>query len=269
MNHWELLSRELDAWQAADRRATLWWRDDDACRDSPALQRLLAIARAQRIPVVIAAVPATADATLAAAIESSSQATIVQHGFAHRNHAAAGERSAELGSHRLLAARIDELGRGRDVLARLFAGRFAPVLVPPWNRIAEDLPARLPAAGFSGLSCFGPRANAWRAPGLLQVNAHVDLIAWRRDRAFIGEETALERLVAQLRARRMGDVDTAEPTGVLTHHLAFGDAAFAFVDALAARTRAHAAVAWLDARSVFGADAARDTRAAATSGRSA
>ncbi len=41
VNGWDRLERELDAWRAAGRPADLWCRDDDACRDSPALARLL------------------------------------------------------------------------------------------------------------------------------------------------------------------------------------------------------------------------------------
>jgi hypothetical protein len=57
-----------------------------------------------------------------------------------------------------------------------------------------------------------------------------------------------------LRARRTGEADTLEPTGLLTHHLAFDDAAFGFVAELIARTREHPAVTWLDARRAFELD---------------
>ena len=251
---WQLLERELDLWGAQGRQATLWWRDDDASRDSDALRRLLEIAKRHRVPVVVAAIPETSDATLASAIARCDEAAIVQHGFAHRPHAPAGERSAELGHHRPRGDRVAELVRGRESLTRVFGARFTPVLVPPWNRIGADMLADLPAAEFVGLSCFGPRATAQPARGLLQVNAHVDPIAWRRDRSFIGADATIERLATHLRARRIGEADAGEPTGLLTHHLAFGGDAFAFLDELMARTRAHTAAAWLDARSVFVAD---------------
>src|SRR5512141_2824532 len=132
---WSVLARELDAWQALGRRATLWWRDDDACRHSPALQRLLDIAQRCDVPVTLAAIPDTTDASLVEAVAGSERVTVVQHGYAHVNHAPAGERSAELGAHRALAVRLDELRRGRKALERLFGNRFAAILVPPWNRI--------------------------------------------------------------------------------------------------------------------------------------
>ena len=253
---WERLARELDAWDALGRRATLWWRDDDACHDSPALQRLLGISSGHGVPVVIAAIPADADASLVRAIGDRDAVAIVQHGYAHHDHAPAGERSAELGQHRALELRIAELEQGHDALSHRFGERFTPVLVPPWNRIADDLLPRLPSVGIRGVSCFGPRTVAMPARGLLQVNTHVDLIAWRRDRVFIGVDAAIERLVGHLRARRTSAVDAAEPTGILTHHLAFTDAAWAFMAELGARTRDHRAAAWLGAGQVFEAPAA-------------
>ncbi|HXR55727.1 MAG TPA: polysaccharide deacetylase family protein [Casimicrobiaceae bacterium] len=251
MTGWAGLERELDRWHAQGQPATLWLRDDDACRDTPALRRLLTLASSHGIPVAIAAIPATLDATLADALSRCREATLVQHGYAHRNHASADERSAELGDGRGVDVRIDELRRGRARLRSEFGDRFVSVLVPPWNRAGDALLPSLAPAGFAGLSRFGPRAAADAAPGLRQVNTHVDPIAWRRDRAFIGVDAALERLVAHLGARRECACDADEPTGLLTHHLAFDDAAWDFVDALLARTRRHPAAAWLDVAQAF------------------
>jgi len=259
MSRWDDLDRELDAWRAARRHATLWWRDDDACSDTPALQRLLRIAGENAVPVAIAAIPATADATLADAIGASAHATILQHGYAHANHQPAGARAAELGDHRSVAECIVELSKGRLALERRFATRFKAVLVPPWNRISTKLVAALPSAGLTGLSCFGPRDTAASCTGLCQVNTHVDLIGWKRDRAFIGVDSAIVRLVGHLSARREGSVDAAEATGVLTHHLVFEPDAWDFVDALCARTRRHEAVKWLDAHALFEAATTRVT----------
>ncbi|HKU84954.1 MAG TPA: polysaccharide deacetylase family protein [Casimicrobiaceae bacterium] len=247
----DVLARELEAWHAEDRQATLWWRDDDAERDSPQLRELLAIANAHRVPIAIAAIPAGADRTLAAAIADCPPASVVQHGYAHVNHAPAGERSAELGAHRNVAERVAELDRGGETLRTLFAHRFVPVLVPPWNRIADDLVGALPDAKLRGLSCFGARAAREPAFGVVQANTHVDLIAWRRDRRFIGAAAALSRLAEQLRVRREGEADASEPTGILTHHLVCDNDAFAFLDALCAFLRDHPAAAWLGVDAIF------------------
>ncbi len=249
---WNLLVDELDDWTRAGLTATLWWRDDDACTATPALARLLAIARAHTVPVAIAAIPRDSDAALVDAVHACAQTTVVQHGYAHRNHAPSGERSAEMGPHRPLHIRLDEIVSGRVGLAERFGERFRAVLVPPWNRIGEDLLPELASTGVRGLSRFGPRGTVDVAPRLIQANAHVDPIAWRRAHTFIGADEAVTRVVAHLRSRRKQEVDRDEPTGLLTHHLAFGDDAFDFVDHLIARTSRHPAVRWLNVDDVFG-----------------
>ncbi|MEO9135235.1 MAG: polysaccharide deacetylase family protein [Casimicrobiaceae bacterium] len=255
MTGWQILAHELDAWEAFGSRATLWLRDDDACCDSAALRRLLGIAREYRVPIAIASIPASTDATLVDAIACCDQASVVQHGYSHRNHARPGERSAEFGTQRDQRKRLDELERGRERLGDLFGRRFAPILVPPWNRIGDDLLPQLPNAGFHGVSRFGPRVQPSPAAGLLEVNTHVDPIAWRRDRQFIGVDAAIVRMVAHLRARRERQCDAREPTGLLTHHLVFADAAWHFLRELFAHTCNHRAVAWLDVAQSFDARA--------------
>lgn len=266
MSAWAQLDRELDAWREGGQRATLWCRDDDACRDTPALQRLLGCARAAQVPVALAVIPAALEPSLVAAVRAADVATVVQHGYAHRNHAPAEGRPWELGAHRPVGAIVDELGQGRAILARAFGERFAPVLVPPWNRIAPEVIRRLPEAGFRGLSTFGPRRAVCAAPGVVQCNTHVDLIAWHSGRVFVGVDPAIGRLVAQLQARRTGTADAAEPTGILTHHLDLDEAGWRFLSDLVERTRGHAAVEWLHARDAFAAGVAA---APITSGRSA
>lgn len=253
---WLRLDRELDAWHDADGRATLWCRDDDACRDSPALRRLLLTIGATQVPVALAAIPAALEASLVDAVAASPLVTVVQHGYAHRNHAPAGARNWELGAHRPPDVSVAELAAGMDILGRGFGDRFEAVLVPPWNRIAPEVVARLPDAGYHGLSTFGPRTHAHPVSGIVQCNTHVDLIAWSRGRAFIGVDAAVDRLVAHLEARREGRADAGETTGILTHHLDLDEAAWEFLAELIARTLAHGAAAWLDVRDVVRADRA-------------
>jgi len=252
LSAWQRLDTELDAWRADGRRADLWCRDDDACRASPALDRLLGIAQEAEVPVALAVIPALVEPGLVDVVAQARFATVVQHGYAHRNHAPPGARNWELGIQRPITETLAELGTGRAGLASSFGPRFRPVLVPPWNRIDPLVVARLPEAGFSGLSTFGPRAGVQPVPGLVQCNTHIDLIAWRRDRVFIGVEAAIDRLVLHLESRRAGVGDPAEPTGILTHHLDLDAPAWQFLADLFARTRDHGAATWLDVDAVFG-----------------
>ncbi len=262
---WAALEQELDAWQGLHRRATLWCRDDDACRDTPALRRLADLARQCDVPIALAVIPAALEASLVAAVADCPQLTFLQHGYAHHNHAPAAERSCELGPQRPVAASVAELAAGRRILGAAFGARLVATLVPPWNRIDRAIIAALPPAGFTGLSTFGPRPTRSPTEGLVQCNTHVDLIAWRSGRTFIGVDRAIARLVLHLAARREGSVDAGEPTGILTHHLDLGENAWAFLQELFRRTRNHPGANWMRADEVFTAD--EDAAAPLTSGR--
>jgi len=249
----DALIRELDAWGNASRVATLWWRDDDAAEDTYALRRLLALAEAHAAPVALAAIPAQVKPSLTDALRSTRFAAILQHGFAHINHAPRGEGAGawELGAHRPKAQILDELQRGKDILAAQFGPRFVPAVTPPWNRIDAGLFTELSRVGFIGVSAFGARAAKHPVEGFIQANCHIDIVKWKRDRQFIGTARAVADIVAHLAARREARSDPDEPTGILTHHLVLDDAAWEFFDALTQKLNAHSAARWLTAADIF------------------
>jgi hypothetical protein len=250
MSDWRALERELDGWRKIGRRASFWWRDDDATDAPPALHRLLALAQRHDLPLALAVVPAAAAESLVDAIGPWRRIAVLQHGYAHRNHAPPAERKAELGAHRPLSKILDELRLGRRRLGALFGKRLAPILVPPWNRIDEAVVRRLTGLGFIGLSTFQARDRPDAAPGLRQVNCHIDLMDWR-SRAFLGRGTVLDSAIGHLAARREGRIDGVEPTGLMSHHLAHDDAAWRFLEQFLAATANHPAARWLTVRQAF------------------
>ncbi len=173
--------------------------------------------------------------------------TVLQHGFAHANHAPADEKSAEYGDHRPADAMGAEILRGATRLRAVFGERFMPVFVPPWNRIAPGLVATLPSLGMVGLSAYGPRQSASPASGLRQVNTHADPIDWRGERGFKGTARVVAEIAAHLRARRSSTVDAREPSGVLSHHLVHDEDCWRFLDQLFSRTSRRENVRWLSA----------------------
>jgi hypothetical protein len=261
---WQDLEAELDAWALAGREATFWWRDDDAVEPTASLERLLALSAENGVPVAVAVVPGRSAAALSARLAATGgAATALQHGYAHCNHAPPGEKKAELGSHRPAAAVCEELARGAALMAGLFESGALPILVPPWNRIAPELLPMLPDLGLSGLSTYGPRALPEPAKGLTQANAHVDIMRWDAPRGFLGEAEALGLLCGHLRARRNtamdgAGVDPTEPTGLLTHHLAHDEAAWAFLARLMPLLRRHEAARAATVAEVFGATSKPD-----------
>src|SRR5262249_33635565 len=133
---WDGLAEELSAWQASGQIATFWWRDDDAAADSPALTRLTALSTATGVPVAVAAVPKLIEPSLPPALAGHPTIWLLQHGFAHIDHAnGLGEGAWELGAHRPRATVLAELEAGREIMAGLFGAQFLPVIAAPWNHI--------------------------------------------------------------------------------------------------------------------------------------
>ena len=224
MNAWSAVEQELARWRDAGREAVLWWRDDDASDATPALDRLLALQRAHDVPLALAVVPAGATPALAERLAQAPGIDLLQHGYAHTNHAPGADKKEELGTHRPAMVVFGELGTGRMALERLFGPRALPVLVPPWNRIAPVLVPALPEIGYRGLSTFGIRQRVSPVSGLLQVNTHLDLIDWKA-RRFAGADAVLGAFAGALSAAHA----TAEPIGLLSHHLAMDGQAWDFL----------------------------------------
>ena len=173
MSDWTLFDDEVARWRDAGHEAELWWRDDDAVDVGPALDRLLQVHRETTAPLALAVVPAQATATLAARLADEPMIDVLQHGYAHVNHAGPTEKKMELGLQRPAMVVLGDLGTGWMALERLFGPKALPVLVPPWNRIAPPLVPTLPEIGFRGLSTFGVRKRADPVRGLRQINTHV------------------------------------------------------------------------------------------------
>lgn len=255
---WARLDAELAAWRQAGRAATLWWRDDDAGDATPALRRLVALAEVHAVPLALATVPAWATPALAAAVkEAGAPVSVLQHGYAHANHAPAGEKKFELGPERPAPVVVAELAQGWQILEAAFGAQFVPVMVPPWNRMAPYLPPYLAELRYGGVSQFGPRARRLPARGLVQANTHVDIVHWKGPAPrFAGEAKLVDEFVRHLAARRSGAADAGEPTGLLTHHAAHDEACWAFLETLFRRLAGRAAVQWLAAPRVFADGAA-------------
>ncbi len=246
---WRKLSDEIARWRDAGRTADFWWRDDDAAQPDRALARLLALSANASIPLALAVVPLGADPALLAGFGAT--VSVLQHGTDHRNRAGAGEKKTEFPASEPPQAAIARLVTAREQLQVQAGKRFVPVLAPPWNRLPTMLAPHIAAAGYCGVSQYGPRLNSYPAKDLKQVNTHVDIIAWGSGRAFSGEMEVLEAAVRHLSARRAGTADAAEPTGFLTHHAAHDAAAWDFLHRLFETTRAIPGVEWRGAEELF------------------
>lgn len=244
-NDWAALSGELDRWSEPGQPATFWWRDDDVTQTSKALDRLLELA--DSTPLALAAIPMSASPTLAKRLADVPTIMVMQHGYAHANHAPSGEKKAEFGKHRPVSEMVIEIARGAERLHEIFQNKATTTLVPPWNRIADEFVALLPDAGITALSSIGSHHSDCLLP---QVNVHVDIIDWRGHRGFVGS-SAIDRIIDNLSLRRSGEINPTEATGLLTHHLDHDEYCWNFVADLMALTEAHPAARWMSATEVL------------------
>jgi hypothetical protein len=241
---WSALDRELDTWQEAGLTLPLWWRDDDAIDRTPPLDLLSELSAQLNLPVHLAIIPKDAQTGLVEHMRSTPQLIPVVHGWAHQSHAPAGEKKSEFGAHRPIDDRLDEAEAGLRRLKELFGSSLRPMFVPPWNRIAPDMLPWLAGLGYAALSTFTPRSQSKAAPGLLQINTHLDPIAWKDSRSLLPEDELIRQVTQHLKDRRQGRADVREPYGILTHHLIHNAAIWTFTEALIARLMAGPAVAW-------------------------
>ncbi|MFK7764993.1 MAG: polysaccharide deacetylase family protein [Roseobacter sp.] len=214
---WAPLRNGLKHFRRSGLTLPLWWRDDDAISATPALDRLSALSEQLEVPVHIAVIPARADHSLVRHVTDYTALIPLVHGWRHVNHAPPEQKKAEFNSKR--ADGQAEIQHALTRMKALFADRLVPLFVPPWNRIDADHTRSLADVGYRGLSTFAPRTTRCAAPGLVQINTHIDPIDWRGTRDLNDPQRIITDVLDLLQARENGDADAQEPMGYLTHHL--------------------------------------------------
>ena len=237
--NWSPLTDELRIWRTEGLQLPLWWRDDDAIEATPALDRLTRLAEDLALPVHVAVIPKLAKADLAAYISEHDAMIALVHGWQHVSHAPKGQKNAEFGPPRsdALAEATAALGR----MKLLFPDRLLEIFVPPWNRLDAGLLPGLAQAGYLGVSTYLPRNSRLAAPGLVQINTHIDPIFWRGGRGLVPPDDIIAGLVSVLEDRRSGITDQTEPLGFLTHHLVHTEDVWQFSRALLSTLLDHGA----------------------------
>ncbi|MEM8655923.1 MAG: polysaccharide deacetylase family protein [Pseudomonadota bacterium] len=225
LSDWSPLRAELAAFRRDNLPLPLWWRDDDAVAPSAALDQLTDLSCTVGLPVHLAIIPAHATDALVARVDGTQLIPVV-HGWAHQDHSGPDKKKNEFLSPR--AGRRTEITQALDRMRTLFGPKLRAMFVPPWNRIDPSVLPDLPAQGYVAVSTFGPRAHKDPAPGLQQINTHIDPIWWKGTRNLIDPDQLISQTVTVLRARRRNEADAAEPMGLLTHHLVHTPAIWAF-----------------------------------------
>lgn len=241
MNPWDVLIEAIARRRDAGHEAVFWWRDDDAAAPTPELERLLSVCHDASVALALAVIPDAAEPGLFAQLREG--VYVLQHGTDHRNRAAPGDKKTEFPPGEPREEAIERLRRARLRLAQLAGPRALPVLAPPWNRLRAALAASLPQAGITGLSTYRGGAPSPAPPGVTQIDTHVDVVAWRSGRGFIGEAEALALGVRHLATE-------AGPIGWLTHHAVHGREVMDFLRQLFDVSRS-AGARWASARELW------------------
>lgn len=238
------VAAELALWRDQGLVLPLWWRDDDAVAPSLELDRLIALAADVAAPLHLAVIPDPATAELADRLRGETTISVLQHGWRHANHAPSGQKKAEFGAHRPVVEMLDEIAGGWLRIQSLFGAQALPLFTPPWNRIAPQVVAGLRESGLAGLTTFKPRLARFAAPGLAQVNTHLDPVDWRNGGSLLPPALLAEQLSIELADRRNGRTDRTEPYGLLTHHLVHDEAVWTFMADLLAVFESSGVTRW-------------------------
>ena len=233
---WAALDAEIAAWRAEGRRPRFWWRDDDAVRSTPELDRLIALTKGRSLSIAV--IPADVDPSLAADLQPHDGVEVLLHGWAHQNHEPAGVKNSEFGVSRDLGDVRSDIQRGHGRLTEVFGDRYVPLLVPPWNRIALEAAKAACSVGPVAVSTHLDRKPDSVVPHL---NSHADVLDWvakkQTSRArFIGTRKVVIALRDAFHRRRTAapGTDPDEAVGLLTHHLQHDDETWDFLDQLSA-----------------------------------
>jgi hypothetical protein len=216
------LRAELATWHELAVRPRLWWRDDDADRPSPALDRILALAQGR--PMTCAVIPERNVHGLSKRLSGRANVMIAQHGVDHHDRRSPGCRPGE---HRIGATASELAAPIAAARARMESAGLVPCLfVPAWNRIDRHLPEALLSCGFGSVSAGGSLRDSLGA--LARLDVHLDLLDTNPNR-FKGEPRLSERLRKSLARRRLSS-QLGVPIGLLTHHKSHDAETWSFLE---------------------------------------
>jgi hypothetical protein len=193
---------------------------------------------------------------------------VVQHGYAHRNHAPG--RRTQLGAGESPApAPVDgRARRGRISLERRSGGVSRRCSSRRGTGSIRGSSSNYRNAGFRACRPSGRGHRQCPSPALCSATRTSIRSPGGRDRAFIGVDAAIDRLVRI--SRRAGKAPSIlRAHGLLTHHLDFPPPPGTFWP-ISTRTRArHGAATWIDVDAAFGGVLPSDQHETARIGASA
>jgi hypothetical protein len=124
-------------------RKFLFIRNDDVWTLEKSFTDFFAIMYGLKIPVVYAVIPKLLEKSAAIFLRKAKEKTpdlidIVQHGYAHENHADAGQRKYEFGDNRTYQQQVYDIEAGIKIMKKWFGGLLTPGFIPPYHSENAD-----------------------------------------------------------------------------------------------------------------------------------
>jgi hypothetical protein len=248
-------------------RVRFWLRDDDLVQITPRIDAMLAVLERFSVRTLLAIIPAVMADGLPAKLPDHSRYVICQHGLRHTNHEPLSAPKAEFGPSRSTGEALADIKEGHRLMSTAFGEAFAPIFVPPWNRLTPDLRASLPKLGFRGFSAYGSDQDGSSTVGLTVVNADIDVLRWGTEQdagATAPRADLFQRVTELLSYRRRAD--EPQRIGLLTHHLAMDSAAWDAVAILMSEISESGGAEWADPAELFAIPTGHSRSVLATSG---
>jgi len=236
----------LDKQGEQGKAVRFWWRDDDAVREGPMLQRLFDVI--EGAPLALAVIPEPAQMDLVHAVALEPGVCVFQHGWAHVNHAPRGQGLGawELDGFRPAVQVLEEMEAGKARLESLFDDRFTAVMVPPWNRVHDTLLLGLGGLGFVGVSGTSSDSSFEPVVGMRRVDCRLDVLRWKTGARFAGWRKSADALETLLM-----NPDGDGIVGINTHHAATDQDGWAFIACLNRVVADHSAGHWVRPEQLF------------------
>ncbi|MBR71921.1 MAG: hypothetical protein CMM30_03140 [Rhodospirillaceae bacterium] len=248
---WDDLIYEINSNIDIGLPVEFWWRNDGVYSKSNDLRQLSSLASNEGVPVAISVIPEKMRDDIVFHIKNFDNHFVIQHGYAHKNHAHISEQKNELSLNRPIKDSLKDLSIGFRNLSSEFECKFLPILVPPWNRLSTQIIPHLNSLGLMGLSCLGGRNFPNPVSNIFQTNTHIDLIDWKGTNRFIGTGAAIAFACKHLSDKRNGKADPFEPTGLLTHHMRMDFSSWAFIGTFIRKTKTISDVQWPSIQDIF------------------
>ena len=227
----------LESKEEKGQTLQLFLRDDDVDEDEDSLKHLLDLALARGVPMNLEIIPGRLTPACTAILKNALRAdhtllSLNQHGWMHSNHEVEG-RKCEFGASRSFTQQLNDIARGKAILASTFEDLFYPAFTPPWNRCTKDTYQALDELGFQVLSKDRGK-ECVTEHRFTEVSTTLDLYTWKAGARMKTPDEIVHALIGQL--------NELPVVGLLLHHKVMTGEAFRFLDQILCELMRHSMV---------------------------